>query len=544
MKRLLRTMPFAIACALIALFVATQLPMPPRALGVLAQAQTTPTPPRYVLDVPPYLDGLVTCVPSGATVELHILPLNPSQVIVRCVVLDGTPVPTPINTPTDTPLTPTPTVTPPGAPSPAPTTLPVVTLTLVPLPSSTPSIPIGTQTPSAQAATIVLTASQTFQTIQGWQSAGIGPVSDANYPLYQNALYTATEDLGINNVRLEVARLAGQPSFDLAGMDNQLDKGIVPYRTLLASHGKTLVIDLCVVGGGFSFATYGAGNAQAFANAMAALYQHMQSRYGFIPDSVEILEPNTFGWFAGLPSYTSAGSLADIWARTGDALITAGYTPTILFPSTSTSAPFATTILSQIWNDPDATQRTKNRAYIKAFSFHDYNDPTDANMVASGNANGLPTMMLEHIGATYTELHRLLKFANLSLFEQYTLAFATVDNGAQYFTLNGTTLTMGSRTKLLRQYMHFIQPGAVRIGASGNSAFDPVAFINPDGKVVVVVSSSGGTFSVSNLPAGLYGITYSTASQYNVTQPDVNLGAGQTLSASIPITGALTIYGK
>jgi hypothetical protein len=49
---------------------------------------------------------------------------------------------------------------------------------------------------------------------------------------------------------------------------------------------------------------------------------------------------------------------------------------------------------------------------------------------------------------------------------------------------------------------------------------------------------------VAELPSGRYGIKYTTGSQYDVDLADVTLGSGETLNASIPASGAITVYGK
>jgi len=105
-------------------------------------------------------------------------------------------------------------------------------------------------------------------------------------------------------------------------------------------------------------------------------------------------------------------------------------------------------------------------------------------------------------------------------------------------------IIMGSRTKMLRQYFKYVRGGAKRIQAmTGNPSLDPLAFINPNGKYVVVVKSgSGGSFNVHGLPAGTYGIKYSSEVIYDVNLPDVTLVTGQMLSTSIPTSGAITIY--
>ena len=155
--------------------------------------------------------------------------------------------------------------------------------------------------------------------------------------------------------------------------------------------------------------------------------------------------------------------------------------------------------------------------------------------------------MLEHIASGYEDLHKDLKLANVSAWQEYTLAFCTTDDGAQYYYVqNVTELHMGSRTRFLRQYMKFIRAGAVRIQAgSDTGSLDPVAFINSNGKYVVVVKASqGGSFAVQGLPAGVYGIKYTTNNQYDVDLPDATLNGAQELNTSIPEQGVITIYAK
>jgi hypothetical protein len=72
-----------------------------------------------------------------------------------------------------------------------------------------------------------------------------------------------------------------------------------------------------------------------------------------------------------------------------------------------------------------------------------------------------------------------------------------------------------------------------------------VAFVNTNGKYVVVVNATtSGSFNVQGLPAGTYGIKYTTANQYNIDLSDVNLTAGQSLTTNIPTSGVITVYAK
>jgi hypothetical protein len=162
--------------------------------------------------------------------------------------------------------------------------------------------------------------------------------------------------------------------------------------------------------------------------------------------------------------------------------------------------------------------------------------------------------MLEYVSATYIDLHQDIKQGRNSSWQQFTLAGPLSwgpDSGDRYYLVDDSntsnpTIIMGSRTKFLRQYFKFIRSGAQRIEASsGNSNFDPLAFINSNGKYVVVVkATSNGSFNVMGLPSGTYGIKYTTASQYNFDLSDVTISAGQNVPASIPGSGVITIYAR
>jgi hypothetical protein len=86
----------------------------------------------------------------------------------------------------------------------------------------------------------------------------------------------------------------------------------------------------------------------------------------------------------------------------------------------------------------------------------------------------------------------------------------------------------------------------VRVGAqSADARFSPVAFRNANGKYVVVVkATAGGSFTVGGLPAGTYGIDYTTAADYMKPLADVTISGSQAVNTSIPAAGVLTIFAK
>jgi hypothetical protein len=60
----------------------------------------------------------------------------------------------------------------------------------------------------------------------------------------------------------------------------------------------------------------------------------------------------------------------------------------------------------------------------------------------------------------------------------------------------------------------------------------------------VVKAAAGGIVAIDGLPAGTYGIKYTTSSEYDVDLADKSIGGGESLISSIPAAGVLTVYQK
>lgn len=402
-----------------------------------------------------------------------------------------------------------------------------------------------------KATTITLNPGVTYQTMLGWEAH---PQSGANdfptqWAVYKDNLYDQViNDLGINRLRIEVYRKASPAGpqtgngFDLTVLDDRMTKMVLPLRALSATRGETIWLNFCVVGKGYSLDPTG------YANAVLELYRHMQSTYGFLPDSWEVaLEPDNFQW--GLLTNVENAMIA-----AGDILQANGYTlPPFVTPSNST-VNGAIFFFDSMWDDPNLAKRAKVRQYLKEISYHRYQGATTANITAIGDRarnNNLQAAHLEHIGADYHELHEDLTLGHNSSWSQYTIAWnqASGDDGGKYYLFSDAapyTIIMGSRTKFLRQYFKYIRRGAVRYSALSNDAnFAPLAFKNTDQKnVVVVKAAAGGPITVNDLPAGTYGIFYTTASQYNINPSDQIINAGQSINTNIPAAGVLTVYAK
>jgi hypothetical protein len=460
-----------------------------------------------------------------------------------------------------------------GGPTPTPTLTPTPTPT--PAPTATPTPPAGNN--------ITLNPATVYQTMSGWEiTSQAGQNNSPAWNNYKSALLDqAVSDLGINRIRAEVVSGVENPTdyfaqwragqitesqyntkryeiindnadpatantngFKWSSLDAVFDNLVIPMRQRLQARGESLWVSICYVDFGASGFEH-KNNPPEYAEFVLAAYQHVQAKYGFVPDSWEvILEPDTStaAW--------SAIQVAQAIKAAGDRLVVAGYTPNFVAASTTNTAN-ATIYIDQIAQTAGAMQ------FVSEFAYHRYccaSAPILQNIANRAIQYNKRAGMLEWIGADYNTLHEDIKEGRNSSWQQFTLAGPLSwgpDNGSRYYLIddsnvNNPLIIMGSRTKLLRQYFKYVRSGARRIQAqTGNPSFDPLAFINTNGKFVVVVKAAGGgSFNINGLPAGTYGLKYSTSAQYNIDLPDMTVSAGQPLGTNIPAAGVITIYAR
>ena len=430
---------------------------------------------------------------------------------------------------------------------------------------------------------IFLSPALRHQTIKGWEAtAEAGQLYSPAWNNYKTALLDqAVNDLGINRLRVEIFSGAENPvdyyarwragqitesqynanrfqiinddadpqtinpnGFQWSQLDGVMDNLVVPMRQRLQSRGEALWLSINYVDFGSSLFEH-KNNPAEYGEFVLAAYRHIQSRYGFVPDSWEIvLEPDTSN------AQWSALHVAQVIKAAGNSLGVAGFTPNFVAPST-TNASNTPAYIDQIALTPGAMQ------YVGEFSYHRYccaSKNVLLEIVSRATLFNKNTAMLEWIGADYNTLHEDLKLVHNSSWQQYTLAGLLSwgpDDGSRYYLIDdrnwaNPVILIGSRTKFLRQYFRFIRFGAQRIEAlSSNANFDPLAFINANGKYVVVVkTTSGGAFNIHGLPAANYGLKYTTASQYDVDLEDVVITPGETLTTGLPTAGVITVFAR
>ncbi|HEV8364356.1 MAG TPA: Ig-like domain-containing protein [Gemmatimonadaceae bacterium] len=430
--------------------------------------------------------------------------------------------------------------------------------------------------------TVTVNGQQTFQTMTGWEAlmeigqAECDPRAYATY--HDEVIERAANEVGVNRIRVGLRngfenpvdhwpqKLSGQLTFDQwkvywfqvvndnadpfninpAGfnwgyLDYVVEQLIIPLKAKLKARGDDLWFNLSYTGA--NSGQLHRDNPDEYAEFVLAAFQHLQQKYGFVPNSLELVnEPNLQGW----SSQVVGRNLAAVSAR----LHTAGFFPDFVGP-TASGVVASTQYFDQMINMPNVA------AELDEISYHRFGQtlPSDLQAIAQrGSQYHMRTAQLEHGGSGYDHLHEDLTLANVSAWQQFGLAFCgTNDTGGMYFLVSGAkvgennpVVNTAKMTKYLRQYFRFVGLRAVRVGAtSADARFAPVAFRNANGKYTVVVkASAGGSFSVGGLPAGTYAIDYTTAADYMKPLPDVTITSSQSITTAIPDVGAITIHAK
>ena len=433
---------------------------------------------------------------------------------------------------------------------------------------SSASASISPPPPPPPPVAITLNPAVKFQTINGWEASL--PSSLSSDPAMTEAQWSslldlAVNEMGVNRMRLDVAAGTEGPNgtgyaivndnadpnvidpagFNWTTLDQRIDRVILPWRQRVLARQEKPYLNLQYVDkADSSFEHY--ANPEEYAEFMVAVFQHLRTKYGFVPDAIEVIhQPNEVnGW-------RTAANIANVILATAARLQAAGFgVPDFIGPSTSTPGS-ATTFIDRITAVPAAMALVKELGYQRSGGTTAL--PNDISNIASrGTQLGKRTAMLEYradpraptSGPNYGMLHEDLSVGRSSVWQQGVLADKSSCVG-QWTRLNNGVAELCPTSKLTRQYTKYVRPGASRVQATGSTTFEPLAFVNADGRhVVVVKAATGGAISISGLPAGIYGVYSTESGGANVTTnwSNVTIAAGQPLSARIPSAGVITVY--
>jgi hypothetical protein len=440
----------------------------------------------------------------------------------------------------------------------------------------------GCQRAEADRAVVRLEPGTTYQTMSGWEATaqagqldvGRGGMSSA-FLRYRDELFDlAAGDLGINRLRVEVRSGAENPrdyfseflsgratyaewkrhwyekvndnadplviehgGFQFSEVDHVMDHVVVPMRRRLEARRERLAVVLTYVDfARSSFEHY--RSPEEYAEFMLAAFEHLRARYGWVPDAVEVgLEPDNTPWTG-----TRMGLAV---AATAKRLRAAGFSPCFVAPSTTDMAK-AVGYFDDMIAIPGVLGALRELSYHR---YHGVSEKALREIARRATRDGIDTAMLEHIGSGHEDLLSDLTVGRVSAWQQFTLAYPTTDNGAQYYWIDQRdpsrpSVQLGQRTRWLRQYFRHVRAGATRIGASSSSGrLRPVAFVNRDGTYVVVVDATGGgPFVVEGLPAGSYGSYSTIQGGSGLEGQEARIGPGEPLHAALPARGVATLY--
>jgi hypothetical protein len=326
--------------------------------------------------------------------------------------------------------------------------------------------------------------------------------------------------------------------FQWSELDYKVESVVRPMQAALAARGERLFVNLCVVD--FAKGNLGsldlAQKPEEYAELVAAAFDHLKRKYDLTPDALEIiLEPENSGTWR-------AERLGPAIKATTKRLAAAGFAPQIIAPSTVRA--------NNAIRYFDAARRSGAR--IDVLSYHSYDWPKDdvrAAIAAHAGAQGAATAMLEHLNADVGEFYRDMTIANVSSWQQWGMAHFK-DSGKYLLVADlskptGERIRLAGRTRLLSQIWRHARIGDVRVGANtADPALKPLAFVRPDGGVVISVIVEGPqAFSITGLPAGTYAVERTTGKVLAKDAGTITVGADGRAGLSMPARGVVTIAG-
>ncbi len=370
----------------------------------------------------------------------------------------------------------------------------------------------------AYGADVVIEPAQTFQTIEGWGHGGgvLGGTAGAASmldpaiadPVNLQYLDYLTDDLGLTGTRTwEVG-----PRIDGTGTDDGdcdvVDWNLFEADTLSVQAAGYLVhFQNRILAEGFQPSFYSSPGYPTHASDQKPwIVNHPGERAQQIWASSLYLK-NQYGLNISYAVIYNEPGLA--YTILTDDIKALG--PRLIGQQLATRVQYAEAVAPQPdWgyitpaaNDPDLWK------YVGRISYHNYGtaDPYRSYLRDFGGAKGLTTAQTEMGNPTFDDLYNDLTQAGVSYWEVAFSGNATLvpNAGLTGFTPSGTYFR-------IRQLMHYVRPGAVRIGAiSSDPSLRVLAFLQ-SGKVTTVIEntqSAAQTVNLSSLPPGSYGLSQS-----------------------------------
>jgi hypothetical protein len=325
--------------------------------------------------------------------------------------------------------------------------------------------------------------------------------------------------------------------FDFANLDWRIDTTVLPLRQRAQARGKTVEVNLSYMAftGQSRPSRYIHTEPEEYAEFMLATFLHMQGKYGFVPDAVEVLHEPEHS-----PEWTPE-LLGQAIAAMDRRLKAAGFAPRVIAPSV-VDARDAVPWISGIAEVPGAKEALRELSYQRK---GEAGREIIEGIAEAARAMGLETSVIEFGAgrATARSLYNDLTAGNVSAWQGSAVA-------AHYRTSPGQpdgALILRENARYFRQYTAFIRPGDTRIGAESSdmSLAAPVAFEGPDGALVIVIrAGSTAQAEIPGLPAGVYRVSYAVQAGSGVIEQPFAVAKGTPLLVDIPGRGVITITSR
>ncbi len=396
---------------------------------------------------------------------------------------------------------------------------------------------------------------------------------DASIPRTGLTGYKQHRRTTVNTNRDASHTLVGGVDLRNEELDYSMMNVVLPFRNGVQVNGETpkLIckyeaftgLDPMDTQEGEWISNYFHNNSALYARFVWSVYKYIHDTYGFWPDLWEIMiEPDFDNTFYSDINGSGPPLIAAHVKAAGDLLIANGVpSANVKFIAPSTTDPAH---VDEYYAAIQALSGAEQ--YIGPIGYHGYSRTTPVittiGTLAQSRGKGAMLTELEEFSSVLNGIREDLTVGfntgwglgapmaeiNPPPYIAYELNFGAVGNypGDDYPNIQSAP-TMSLQSKLLRQYMQFIRPGAVRTAASSdNGNFVATAFNNSNGKAVVIVEgTAAGVISITGLPANTYGVRYVTTDGFGTTVSlaDVTITAGQTLvTASVPVAAWTTIY--
>jgi len=389
------------------------------------------------------------------------------------------------------------------------------------------------------------------QAILGWSVNPSAPwLSDFQR---DEALDLAVGDLGLNRCRAQApnGNRAGQrrwewhndnadpyeinwDAFETAAADEYITRWIKPFKQRVEARGEKF--DLWISPSFFDGGSTGTVPAwllhspAEYAELATSFLLHLKKKHGIEADYHVICnEPGNNNAFR-----------PDVVARMirtlGPRLKELGLKTRIQFPD-GVNAGSSWRYIQFVGDDPRVWP------HVAVLSYHLYGatDPFRTQMRDLAVAKGIPNAQTEHMGGKFARLYDDLTKGGVSYWSIYGWG-NVIEIGH-----DGTSVSRGRDYWPLRQVMHYVRPGAVRVEAAcDDPSLRALAFVHNGKTTVVLLNDAGASkrqaVTIRHLAAGTYGLCQSVSHR-----PYEELGvqavtADGTLRLELPRGAVATVY--